>query len=92
MVALTTPTVTNGLRALAKVDVQSVLFEGGPSLHRSALEEGVVDEVHLYIATGVLGRGGVRWLPPGVAPDIASLTAHALGRDVFLEGYVHRAH
>ncbi len=92
IIPLDTPTVLDGLRALAGQGIQSLLVEGGPSLHRSALEEGVVDEVHLYVSPAVLGRRGVPWLPPGAAADVTPLTARVIGRDVFLEGYVHRTH
>jgi diaminohydroxyphosphoribosylaminopyrimidine deaminase/5-amino-6-(5-phosphoribosylamino)uracil reductase len=92
VIPLDAPQVAQGLRALAALDVQSVLIEGGPSLHRAALEEDVVDEVHLYITSSVLGRRGVPWLEGRPAARVSSLTARALGRDVFLEGYVHRPH
>lgn len=92
VVPLHTGLIIEGLRALAALDVQSVLVEGGPSLHRALLDEGVVDEVHLYVASMVLGRQGVPWLGDRPASSLSSLTARALGRDVFLEGYVHRTH
>lgn len=37
--------------------VERVLLEGGPSLAASALQEGLVDRFHLYIAPRVLGEG-----------------------------------
>lgn len=92
VIPLPTPRVADGLRALAAIDVQSVLVEGGPSLHSAAFAEGVVDQVHLYVAPVVLGREGVPWLADGGALDVASLTARAIGHDAFLEGYVHRTH
>ncbi len=92
VLALDGPTLLEGLRALAAFGVQSLLLEGGPSLHRAALQEGVVDQFQLYIAPGVMGRGGVPWLEGGQTSPLTEITARALGRDVFLEGYVHRTH
>jgi diaminohydroxyphosphoribosylaminopyrimidine deaminase/5-amino-6-(5-phosphoribosylamino)uracil reductase len=89
---LSTPSMLEGLRALAALDVQSIVLEGGPSLHRSAIEEGIVDQVQVYIAPSVVGRSGVPWLPGGILPEVALLTSTALGRDVLIEGYVHRSH
>jgi diaminohydroxyphosphoribosylaminopyrimidine deaminase/5-amino-6-(5-phosphoribosylamino)uracil reductase len=92
LLPLASTTVLDGLRALAALDVQSVLLEGGPVFHRAALDEGLVDQVQLYVAPRVLGDTGVSWLPGGVMPELKMLTATALGHDVFLEGYVHRPH
>jgi diaminohydroxyphosphoribosylaminopyrimidine deaminase / 5-amino-6-(5-phosphoribosylamino)uracil reductase len=56
------------MRALGKREVQDVLIEGGPSVAWSAVEEGVVDRLVLYLspkliggreAPGVLGGEGV---------------------------------
>lgn len=91
VIPLASPTVLAGMRALLPFDVQSVLIEGGPVMYRAALDEGVVDELHMYVASRVVGRGGVPWLEAAL-PVIASLGARAVGTDVFLEGHVHRAH
>lgn len=91
LVPLADPTVAASLRALSALDVQTVLLEGGPTLQGAAKAEGLVDEVHLYVAPAVVGRNGVHWLVGGpLALD--DLTARAIGRDIFLEGHVHRTH
>lgn len=92
VVPLAGAAVTDGLRALAEQDVQSVLIEGGPALHQAMLEAHVVDEVHLYVASTVVGRQGVPWLDARVSAHLSSLSARALGHDVFMAGYVHRTH
>ncbi len=91
VVGLEEATVGQGLRRLAAFGVQSLLVEGGPTLHRAALEEGVVDELHLYVSSTVVGRRGVPWLDAS-RTKVATLTARSLGRDIFLEGHVYRAH
>jgi hypothetical protein len=50
-----------------------------------------VDEFHLYVASAVVGRQGSRGSGDR-RRAVSSLTARAVGRDVFLEGYVHRPH
>jgi diaminohydroxyphosphoribosylaminopyrimidine deaminase/5-amino-6-(5-phosphoribosylamino)uracil reductase len=93
VLAMDTPSVAEGLRVLASRHVQCVLFEGGPTLHKAALAEGVVDQLHLYVASRVVGRQGVPWLADRQSvPKMDSLVSRAVGRDVFLEGYVHRTH
>jgi len=91
LVALAEPTVASALDALVPLDVQTVLLEGGPMLQAAAVREGLVDEVHLYVAPVVLGSSGVPWLADGLV-SFEALTARALGRDIFLEGHVHRTH
>lgn len=90
VIGLEVPTIREGLRRLTVFDVQSLLVEGGPTLHRAALEEGVVDELHLYVSSKVVGRRGVPWLDAS-RTSVVALTARALGRDIFLEGHVHGA-
>ena len=87
------PTMVAGLRALARSGIQSVVIEGGTTLHQAAWEEDVVDYVQLYVAPAALGSAG----PPLVAPPfvVASLIdrkVRCLGPDVLIEGYVHRPH
>jgi diaminohydroxyphosphoribosylaminopyrimidine deaminase/5-amino-6-(5-phosphoribosylamino)uracil reductase len=53
------------LAALHARDIQSVLVEGGGQVHRSLLDAGVADRVHLFLAPRVLA-GGAGWL--GGAP------------------------
>ncbi|HKE13816.1 MAG TPA: bifunctional diaminohydroxyphosphoribosylaminopyrimidine deaminase/5-amino-6-(5-phosphoribosylamino)uracil reductase RibD [Kofleriaceae bacterium] len=50
-------------RRLAAEGVASVLVEGGPTVHASMLEAGLVDEVRLVLAPMVLGGAGRRAAP-----------------------------
>lgn len=71
----------------------SVLLEGGAVVHAAAWNAGVVDRVRTYVTPDALGPGRVRWTMPA-SFDIASLydrRDECLGRDRFVEGYVHRA-
>jgi diaminohydroxyphosphoribosylaminopyrimidine deaminase / 5-amino-6-(5-phosphoribosylamino)uracil reductase len=81
------------LARLASAGVTSVVVEGGPALHRSIWEAGLVDRVELFVAARTLGASGVPWLPLPAASltALAELSFTQLGDDVRIEGYVHRA-
>jgi len=71
---------------LAGRDVQSLLVEGGPTLHRAFLAANLVDRVQLVIVrrrlvTGVAGRLGTSLIAENRRP---------LGDDLLIEGDVHR--
>ncbi|MSO45644.1 MAG: bifunctional diaminohydroxyphosphoribosylaminopyrimidine deaminase/5-amino-6-(5-phosphoribosylamino)uracil reductase RibD [Acidobacteria bacterium] len=88
------PGMTAAVRALAQLDIQSVLLEGGPIVQRAAWDEGIVDYVQLYVAPTVVGPQGVplldgQWLPTST---LFEPKTGVLGPDVLIEGYVHRPH
>jgi diaminohydroxyphosphoribosylaminopyrimidine deaminase/5-amino-6-(5-phosphoribosylamino)uracil reductase len=86
------PGILPMLRALVPFDVQSVLLEGGSSVHAAAWDEGAVDAVHLYMTRHVLGPGGVKFLAGRPFSPSALIGVHYTSRrgDIILEGYVHR--
>lgn len=57
--------ITEALRAAASAGLHRVLVEGGGTVHRSVLDAGLVDTLHLYVA-GVVVPGGRSWVggPP----------------------------
>jgi diaminohydroxyphosphoribosylaminopyrimidine deaminase/5-amino-6-(5-phosphoribosylamino)uracil reductase len=84
------------VEALGKRDVQDLLLEGGPTLAWSAVRQGVVDRLVLYLAPKLIGGGA-----PGVleGPGISTLSqaleleiteAGAIGRDLKVVADVHR--
>jgi len=80
------------LRTLVARDIQSIVIEGGASVHAAAWDEGVADCVQLLIAPRVIGSGGVPFLD-GRHFSPATLVdrrVEARGPDVIIEGYVHR--
>jgi diaminohydroxyphosphoribosylaminopyrimidine deaminase/5-amino-6-(5-phosphoribosylamino)uracil reductase len=92
ILAVTDGTLTSALVDLAARQVASVLLEGGAALHAAAWDEGVVDQVRLYVTPHVLGSDGVRLLPgrrfsPAALDEVR---VEPLGPDVMIEGYVHR--
>ncbi len=81
------------LRLLATRGVQSVIVEGGPTLHEAFWNASVVDRVQMYVTPRVLGEPGVAWRR---TPDMLNASAphdrsvRLFGDDVLIEGYVHR--
>jgi len=94
VIAVADDGVRPAFRALAARGVQSVLLEGGPTLHRAALAGGVVDRVRVIAGTRMLGPGGVPWLLPGELglSTLSDLRVEPCGADVILEGDVYRTH
>lgn len=93
LIPVPTGLVRDGLQALSAYDVQSVVVEGGPTLHAACWDEDVVDQVHVYVAPTVIGYRGVSWGTDAMLTlsGRTRLRAQAIGRDVFMDGYVHRA-
>jgi len=72
--------------------VSSMVLEGGAALHRAAIDAGLVDVVHLYLAPRLLGPAAVDWIGGGRLSWDALTERRAtwLGDIVLVEGYVHR--
>ena len=90
--------IESALRALHDDGIRSLVLEGGGTLHRAALDAGVVDAVHIYITPGSLGAHGVEWIGEGRIAWAALRDRRAtwLGDDLLVEGVVetdvHRNH
>jgi diaminohydroxyphosphoribosylaminopyrimidine deaminase/5-amino-6-(5-phosphoribosylamino)uracil reductase len=87
------------MEALGKRDVQTVLIEGGPTLAWSAVHEGVVDRLIVYLAPkligggatpGILGGMGIGSISEAIALTIRRVSM--VGDDVKVEADVHRDH
>jgi diaminohydroxyphosphoribosylaminopyrimidine deaminase/5-amino-6-(5-phosphoribosylamino)uracil reductase len=85
------------LRELGAAGIQNVLIEGGPTLAWSAVDEGVVDRVVLYLAPkliggtdapGVLGGPGIATITDAMPLEIRSI--ERLGEDLKVVADVHR--
>ncbi|GIW13444.1 MAG: riboflavin biosynthesis protein RibD [Tepidiforma sp.] len=78
------------LRALGQRNIQSLIVEGGPTVHASFLADNLVDEIHAYVTPRILGPAGIPLLPPGsglppVHLDPVEITP--LPPDVLIRGY-----
>jgi diaminohydroxyphosphoribosylaminopyrimidine deaminase / 5-amino-6-(5-phosphoribosylamino)uracil reductase len=77
--------------ALLAFEIQSVLLEGGPALHRAALAAGIIDAIRVVVTPRMLGETGVPWLSVDDILLSALSGAHVepCGPDVIIEGDVH---
>jgi diaminohydroxyphosphoribosylaminopyrimidine deaminase/5-amino-6-(5-phosphoribosylamino)uracil reductase len=82
---------------LGKRDVQGLMLEGGPTLAWSAVRDGVVDQVVLYLAPMLVGgQGATGWLagggfaPIGRAASVDIVSIGYVGPDVKVVADVHR--
>ncbi len=77
--------------SLRSYGVTTLVIEGGAGIHRAALDAGIVDAVHLYIAPALLGPQAVDWIGGGRLSwdGLESRRATWLGDVVLVEGYVH---
>jgi diaminohydroxyphosphoribosylaminopyrimidine deaminase/5-amino-6-(5-phosphoribosylamino)uracil reductase len=82
--------ICTALRALGGLGLTSLLIEGGAALHAAAIDAGVVDEVHVYIAPLALGSAAVDWIGRGrlAWEGLRDRRARWLGDDVLVEGWV----
>ncbi len=81
------------LRKLGKVGIACVLVEGGSVLNATALHEGVVNQVRLYVAPKLLGGQDSKSLIGGVSPKTIEQAWHLenpelkkIGRDWLVVG------
>jgi diaminohydroxyphosphoribosylaminopyrimidine deaminase/5-amino-6-(5-phosphoribosylamino)uracil reductase len=84
------------MRELGKLDITSVMIEGGSSISASALSEKIVDKVLFFVAPKIIG--GVDAIPSvgGRSPSLLKnivrlkdLEVKRFGEDVLLEGYTN---
>jgi diaminohydroxyphosphoribosylaminopyrimidine deaminase/5-amino-6-(5-phosphoribosylamino)uracil reductase len=89
-VMVTDGTLRHALRRLGDLQIESLLLEGGSTLHGAAWDEDVVDFVRVYVSPRLLG-GGVALLPGRQFSTSALVERQVgvVGSDVMIEGYVH---
>ena len=85
------------LSDLHRIDVQSVLVEGGGKTSGAFLRGGLVDEIALFIASRLFGAGDATPLIDGAAPAtpddawrVASPVYVPIGGDLLVTGRVER--
>jgi diaminohydroxyphosphoribosylaminopyrimidine deaminase/5-amino-6-(5-phosphoribosylamino)uracil reductase len=83
-------TIADAVGVLARHDVMTLLVEGGPTLHAAMFEAGLVDRLAELVADHPLGPAAVRSGIPAGATDVRRRRILPLGRDVLMEGDVHR--
>ena len=89
--------LTNAVERLAAGGITSLVLEGGPTLHRAAWEERIVDRVQIFVTPKMVGSKGTPWLPYEMSrvAELTGMTVAPIGEDVLIEGMVaanvHRA-
>ncbi len=79
------------LKALGKIQITSLMIEGGSHVNAAALASGEADKVFLYYAPKIFGEGAVPFLASGA--QIGSLHVErcewqTFGEDFAVEGYL----
>jgi len=92
LVSVQTDGIEAAIGALLPFGIQSLLLEGGTSLHESAWAAGVVDTVRVVVTPRVLGPSGLPWIPSSrlSLPWLRNLRVEPCGPDVIIEGDVYR--
>jgi diaminohydroxyphosphoribosylaminopyrimidine deaminase/5-amino-6-(5-phosphoribosylamino)uracil reductase len=75
------------MRCLGKMEITSVMIEGGSAVNGAALAAGVIDKVFLYYAPKLLGEG-VPFARGGRPACARNIRVHRFGEDIALEGYI----
>jgi diaminohydroxyphosphoribosylaminopyrimidine deaminase/5-amino-6-(5-phosphoribosylamino)uracil reductase len=85
------------MRALGKLEITSILLEGGTQLTTSALNEGIVDKIFFFYAPKLLGGRLAHGITAGEGVDrinqalkVRDLTVKRCGDDVLVEGYLNK--
>jgi diaminohydroxyphosphoribosylaminopyrimidine deaminase/5-amino-6-(5-phosphoribosylamino)uracil reductase len=87
--------LSRALATLARHGVQSLLVEGGATIHGAFIAAGLVDRVALFFAPRLLGAGVPIAAGPGLPMEhalrLGPLTARAVGEDLLITGDVLQA-
>jgi len=85
-------------RELGKLRITSLLIEGGPGINASAVQEGIVDKVIMFIAPRVIGGKSAPSAIQGEgvarmeeAVKIYSIKTRRIGDDLMIEGYIQKS-
>ncbi len=81
------------LTQLARIGINRLLIEGGSELAASALQAGVVNRLHLYVAPRLLGGANAKGAIGGSCPphlarafSVSDLSVKKIGPDLLIEG------
>jgi diaminohydroxyphosphoribosylaminopyrimidine deaminase/5-amino-6-(5-phosphoribosylamino)uracil reductase len=83
------------MKELAKMEIDSVLLEGGGTLNASALEMGIVDKLMFFIAPKIIGGAtaltavegyGRRFIKDSIL--LKEITVETLAEDILIQGYI----
>ncbi|PRR84368.1 Riboflavin biosynthesis protein RibD [Clostridium vincentii] len=85
------------MKKLGALQIDSVLLEGGATLNFSALAQGIVDKVQVYIAPMIIGGDKAKTIVGGTGVEaltdafkLRDLKTSLIGQDILIEGYVKK--
>ena len=83
------------VKCLGKLEITSLLIEGGATVNGSALASGICDKVFFFYAPKILGSSSAVPFADGSgfrsmsdAVSVKNLRLHRLGEDFAVEGYL----
>ena len=83
------------MKELAKLDISSVMIEGGSSINASAVSNGIVDKIMMFTACKIIGGtdavpsfGGKSIASINRAKTLRNVKIRTIGSDILIEGYV----
>ncbi|SKC46183.1 diaminohydroxyphosphoribosylaminopyrimidine deaminase [Bacteroidales bacterium WCE2008] len=86
--------ISDMLRRLGEMRIDSILLEGGEELNWSFIENGLVDEYYIFVAPKILGGkdakttvGGAGFPKMADALDISIKDVRQFGPDILIHGY-----
>jgi diaminohydroxyphosphoribosylaminopyrimidine deaminase/5-amino-6-(5-phosphoribosylamino)uracil reductase len=85
------------MEELGRLEITSLLIEGGAEVHASALKEGIVDKVVFFVAPKIMGGGESRECIASLGisrmadvVQLSSLRTERIGEDLMIEGDVRQ--
>lgn len=82
-------------KQLVKMDITSVLLEGGSEVAASAIREGLVDELNIFYAPKIVGGDGISMIAGlnidkmSKAINVENMNIKKIGREFMVEGYIN---
>lgn len=79
------------LTALVRMNISTLLLEGGAVMHAAAWRAGLIDRVHVIVAPTALGEAGVKFFDGVDVPlsELLPVRVEMLGPDAWMEADVH---
>ena len=81
------------MKQLGKLEITSVMIEGGAELNSEAIKAGIVDKILFFLAPSVIGSGlgaigdlGITKVDRSI--QLKHLSSKKIGKDILVEGYL----
>ncbi len=81
------------MQELGRLEITSLMIEGGAELNADAIRSGIVDKVLFFIAPGFIGEGlgavgdlGIKKVDKKI--NLKNMSTRKIGKDILVEGYL----